>query len=352
MNVFRNLPELQNKKYQNYLFYRLNESTFLNKISGEEKLKDIFLPKKSRPVMLLCETVNICNNNCVICAYGKMTRRKETMSLELFEKVLRDYSEMGGGKLSLTPVVGDIFMDKLLVERLDLIKRYPKIISISVTTNAVLSDRYSDNELKHILGQFDKLHISIYGMDEEEYRLITNRSSYLRMISSVKRLIELTEDKNKISFGFRLFKKYSESDMANWIKHNFNEVIPYGYTNSYANWGGVINDNIQLPFSGEWLKKQINCSQCLIPLVACQVFSNGDVSFCSCCDYDIIDDLKLGNIKDQTLSSIYNSKKTRSLWNFSKKFPEFCKMCTFHKPLSDLQKYDFMFRDPFSFIGG
>lgn len=43
----------------------------------------------------------------------------------------------------------------------------------------------------------------------------------------------------------------------------------------------------------EWNHSKYNTGQCLIPLVALQVFVNGDVSFCPCSDYDGAKDLSL-----------------------------------------------------------
>ena len=77
--------------------------------------------------MLACETVNICTNSCIICPYEKMTREKATMSIEMFEKVLHDYSEIGGGCLTLTPKSGEVFLDNQLEERLLLLDKYNSI---------------------------------------------------------------------------------------------------------------------------------------------------------------------------------------------------------------------------------
>jgi len=77
--------------------------------------------------MLNCETVNICTNNCIICPYSKMKREKTIMSQKIFEKVLHDYSEIGGGYLTLTPKNGEFFLDNLLPGRLSALDNYPKV---------------------------------------------------------------------------------------------------------------------------------------------------------------------------------------------------------------------------------
>jgi radical SAM protein with 4Fe4S-binding SPASM domain len=281
-----------------------------------------------------------------------MTRKKEIMPVRLFEKVLRDYSDMGGGKLSLTPMVGDIFLDRYLMKRLELVRRYPKITGLSVTTNAVLADRYTDKELKQILQAFEKVHISIYGLDDEEYATMTRRPHYDRMLNSIKRFIQLSENKGKIAFGFRFLKNHTDEEIMEWMMKNFRSIIPFSATKMYSNWGNGIDTSMHLPFEGEWLPCQRNIEQCLIPLFACQIFSNGDVSFCHCPDFDINEELRLGNITEDSLVDIYNSEKCSRLWKFDENIPEFCRFCTFFKPVSDLAQYKRFLNDPISFIGG
>src|SRR5260221_2881 len=97
------------------------------------------------------------------------------MPMELFEKAVQDYSDMGGGFLSLTPVVGDVFLDKLLPERLRLLEKYPAIRDIGMTTNAVMVYQYNDSNLRFILNRFSRISISVYGMAPDEYSLMTQR---------------------------------------------------------------------------------------------------------------------------------------------------------------------------------
>src|SRR5262245_49030928 len=48
------------------------------------------------PRGLHIEGTNICNARCVFCAYPQMERRKQTMSMEDFRRVVDDYVAMGG----------------------------------------------------------------------------------------------------------------------------------------------------------------------------------------------------------------------------------------------------------------
>lgn len=135
-----------------------------------------------RPLTISIETVNICNNNCVICPYSSQTRVRRIMPDDLFSKVVRDYIEIGGGPISLTPLVGEVFLDKRLPARLALLKSSPSIATISTTTNAVMVHRFSDAHLRSVLAGFDRIKISVYGLDPEEYRLMTRKDEYQKAI--------------------------------------------------------------------------------------------------------------------------------------------------------------------------
>lgn len=310
--------------------------------------------EKIRPIMLICETVNTCSNDCLVCAYGRMKREKCIMPIDLFDKVLHDYSDMGGGVLSLTPMVGDIFLDPFLVERIVMIKRYDNISKISFTTNAVMSDTLADDDLANILKMIDNVHISVYGMDREEYRTMTRRDFYGRLVRNIQRIIRLIDDPRKVRLGFRFLKVRSEQDIKEWIIANCGRALPFGYTNCYANWGNTCNTDEPLPLDAAWLAPQENKEQCLIPIVAPQVFANGDVSFCHCCDFDAIDEFLLGNVRDQSLLTLFNSEKSKRLLGLMNNnvVPSFCRKCTFFRPFSDLKNYSCIPGNPLDFIGG
>ena len=194
MDLYKNVDYLKGLHYGKYLLYQEENRSFLNKLKKMFSL-NISNETRSRPIMLNCEITNNCTNDCIICAHRNMKRKKMIMPMNLFEKVLHDYSEIGGGYISLTPR-GEIFLDPFLVERLNLLDKYPKIKGISMSTNVVPIDHLSDQDLKQVLNSFFKIHISIYGLNGEEYRLMTQRDFYSKVILNIKRILEFI-DKDK-----------------------------------------------------------------------------------------------------------------------------------------------------------
>jgi MoaA/NifB/PqqE/SkfB family radical SAM enzyme len=282
-----------------------------------------------RPLYLGIETVNICNLKCIICPYSKMTRKRELMDMDLFKKIVADYCEIGGGDISLTPVAGDIFLDKYLPERIHYLKNQNKIKDIGFITNAIAAYGFSDQDLRFIINSTYRIDISIYGLNEGEYSSMTmTNGNYDKMIESAKRIVNFNE-KSLITFGFRFLINHSQTEIEQWIINNFKKNIPFGYTIEYGNWGGEMNMKKPLSSDNKWMpvQRDIKKMPCYFPLASTKVYLNGDVNFCLCIDYnnDIAEN-KIGNIKHEKLIDIYNGTKASHLWRkgFSK-----CKICTF-----------------------
>ena len=318
--------------------------------------KHLSYPGGFRPIKINCETVNLCNNSCIICAYDQQTRPMGTMSMALFERVLSDYSEMGGGHLSFTPVVGEAFLDKHLTERVRLCEDFPLIRSLSVTTNASVGDLVDDAELEYILSRLRRVYISVYGLDEAEYRKMTRRDTYERLIHGIDRILRYA--RNEVSFGFRLLTRRNMNEVHEWLEKIDSYsgtratvvVHPPGY--EYANWG-IFDIQSALPDDARWRAIPEKKEQCLIPLNGCQVFWDGQVSFCPCDDYDQAESLHLGNLRDASLGELCSGERARKLWNWAAHgVPEFCRKCSFHIPLSHLEDLGGIFEDPLILAGG
>jgi MoaA/NifB/PqqE/SkfB family radical SAM enzyme len=318
----------------------------------------IMFEGRVRPLYLRIETVNLCNNDCIICAYSDQTRVKTHMPRTVFEKTLDDYRDMGGGYVSLTPLVGDVLLDRHIRERIDYLRKCDFVSGIGFTTNAAMAHRFSNRELDSIVGPLQRLSISIYGLDEGEYEVMARKRTYWRMVEGVRRIVNAASV--PVSLEFRLLKQRSEGFIETWLRDEVGLRPDDGRTfvNSvlmnYANWGKYDEANRPLPDQAKWFVMQPtkHRPQCLIPLFACIVFSNGNVSFCPCDNYDDIDEFRLGNVMAEPLASLYNSDKAKALWDWSRSgVPSFCQNCSFHIPLSVLSDRPSILQDPYQIVG-
>ena len=340
------------RKILNSLSLSLSLSRKYDVFKGYNALRDeIFRNKlyyngRPRPIALFIETINLCTNDCIVCAHDKMTRKKQIMPMDLFEKCIKQYEEMGGGYISLTPEIGEVFLDKFLCQRIKLLNGENSITGVSFTSNATKLHHYRDGDLSDILNGISRIQISMYGMDREEYFTMTRRDYYKDVVKNIQRIVSLIDDRKKIVIGFRCLKKRPLDDVQKWIEDNFHVKLAFGWAEKYANWGNSLNTHQPLPFDGQWYEDRINTEQCLLPILAMLVFVNGDVSFCPCCDYNGNKELHIGNIKMNNLIDMYSSRKTCLLWKFDRCMPDICRQCTFHVPFSTLENWKSVFENP------
>ncbi|MEA5597539.1 radical SAM/SPASM domain-containing protein [Rivularia sp. UHCC 0363] len=334
---------------------RLKDSGIWSKISINVNEQKKLQTNQLRPVLLICETINVCNSVCIFCPYSQQSRAKGTMSLELFEKIIQEYREIGGGIISLTPMVGDVLLDKKLIERLEILHRYRDEIKPSLTTNLFALNKFSDAEIIQILNCFERLHISCYGISSEENKEITKTLHYENFISNMKRLVKIWESTEKecdIRVGFRLLYNHDKSLLNKFLLENFGYIFPYGFTSTYANWGNSMSGN--LPGQAVWMPEVENQETCVLLLVAMQVYWDGRVSACACCDYDSSEELFIGNINNEKISDIYNGYLSKKIWSQHENncLPNICKKCTFHQPLRVVNKNHTLVCNPYDYIGG
>jgi radical SAM protein with 4Fe4S-binding SPASM domain len=273
-----------------------------------------------------------------------MTRKKQSMDMKTFEKVISDYSEMGGGIFILSPISGDVFLDKKLVERFHVIDKYPLVGPVLIVTNGTMSDRFDDNQLKILLPKA-YYRFSIYGVTREEHHQITLRNEYDRCIASLIRIfslaLEIDPDRRfHLVLNTKLIKSKEEVDawLANTFGDKFKGKLFAGIQGLLANWGGAISSDMTPELAGKMRPEVKNTTNCVLPLYDIRILSSGNVTACGCADFDNTEQLNLGNIKDHSLRELFNSKKMKNMFEpmTYERNPEVCKTCTFHDPLSDI----------------
>ena len=141
--------------------------------------------------------------------------------MDLFEHLLNEYAAIGGGFLSLTPMVGEVFLDRWLGERIARAAACPAIRGLSITTNATHADRYSPGELAELVRPLRKVHISIYGMTAEEHRELTKRDDHDRVVASVRAIIEACNEPGKVALAFRLLRWRNKDEVVAWARDLF-----------------------------------------------------------------------------------------------------------------------------------
>jgi MoaA/NifB/PqqE/SkfB family radical SAM enzyme len=159
-------------------------------------------------------TINQCNLNCTFCRGGinegilKEQSKVKIMNYSTFTQIIDKCTEHGVRSFDLTPVIGELFLDKDLFSKLDFLENNPLIDRFVVTTNFTIMNR--ENLIK--LSKYKKIFftIPIYGYDSLTYAGNTNKDKYDVFIKNLELLYDVSKT-NKLKSVYFAIRTQQES---------------------------------------------------------------------------------------------------------------------------------------------
>jgi radical SAM protein with 4Fe4S-binding SPASM domain len=291
------------------------------------------------PASFRFEITNKCNADCIFCARQYDNSKKSIMDLDLFTNGLKQYFDLGGKEISLTPTIGEPFLDPLLFERIRIIKNLNSEAKISFNTNGILLGN-DDNISKLFELGVDGIAISTAGFDSEMFTRIYRTNGYLKIMNSLKiLLIENKKRGNPINISIELrpdvniFQVFKSADFKNYITP-YLSLKKINWTYHYDNWGGSVK---QSNLSGNMRlakepKRKLKTCRMLNHLI---LKLNGDIQVCGCqINPEKPDELSVGNIKQQSLKEIWTGAEINKIRMSFKTGhpPSVCEKCLGYRP--------------------
>ena len=289
---------------------------------------------RALPLQLHIEGTNICNAKCAFCAYPQMERAKETMPLDIFRRVVDEYVSMGGRFVSLTPIVGDPFVDPLIFERLDYLNEYPEIEGFYLFTNAILmKPNVSERLLKY--GKKLNLSVSWGGFDKDTYKKIMGVNCFERVCSNIESFIEAKKRTNSplnLTIGVRCPREMCKGEMWDKLCIYENEGLLNldGHQIQYDSWAGKIKPEILREIGLQPARMPYKKGACHLLYAKPVILANGKVNACACRDVET--ELIIGDIHESSLNDIWTSQALDNIIESHENndFPDVCKRCTFY----------------------
>jgi len=287
------------------------------------------------------ETTNICNADCIFCAYQFQTRPTGVMSKELFQKIVDEYCELGGGELGLTPTVGDPLVDKNLVARIRYARSKPAIHGIGMYSNMISLDRVGLQELLH--SGVSSIMVSTSGFDEQMYRRVYRSQMYRQMLHNVTAFAIANNAAGRpVDFRIDMRVDRSADEVFHFPDHlEVARVVGaenIGIKFRYDNWAGFItpdqlSGNMRLRDAGK-SRKNSPCSQLYLgPMI----FWDGRVGGCGCRDVNAAE-LIIGDVKREHLGAIWHGEEIRKLRDefVTDRIKPICASCTHYTSVGTL----------------
>ncbi|MDD5069559.1 MAG: radical SAM/SPASM domain-containing protein [Candidatus Omnitrophica bacterium] len=251
------------------------------------------------------EVTTRCNYNCIICPRDKITRKIETMSLELFKQLFdKVMSETNQYNTLTFPGMGEPLLDSGLEDKIKYAKgRNPKMDALILTNGSLLTlDRFKAFQDLGV----QSIRVSIYGHDSESYARahgIANKAMYKRVKDAIEAICKIKKN-TQILLTYNIIQGINSSLLNSWIEFWKDKVDllevwhPHNWVDgrNYRQVQSEMNHSCSRPSKG--------------PL---QVQVDGTVNMC-CFDFD--GKLTLGDLKTQSLNEIFSSEAFLKIKSF------------------------------------
>ena len=296
---------------------------------------------------LFIETVSFCNLGCKFCTYPKHLHPRGVMSDQVFEDCIDQAAAMGFRFIALTPINGDVFVDKAFMARLRYLEASP-IPSYGFYTNFIGADP-SDIGALIAMRKLTFLEISVYGHDPESFRNITARgeAQYRRLVDNLRTLAGHLAERSRdlrLVVNLRTYKTFSladhpRNDLLDALDALARDGIDIGVSSTVDSWGGAITHTDVAAIGMDMVDglKLYKHGACALPFDSIQITAAGAVNACAC--RDPAGSLNLGSLDDGPLTAILSTanEKWRSIVADHDKgrFNSVCAACGFYKSIHD-----------------
>ncbi len=288
---------------------------------------------RALPRALHVEATNVCNARCVFCAYPRMQRPKETMSMTRFADVVDQYVALGGSHVSLTPIVGDPFVDPHLFERLDHLARRAEIRGFYFFTNAILMIRRQSRRLMGY-GERLKVCVSMGGFDRGTYARLMGVDRFDKVWQNLEDFVAVAEETGSRT-ALEIHLRCAPRDLwgpawqrvQTWQRQR---RLRLAAIYDYDSWAGKIPaqelEAHGLRPSGMPHKR----GACELLYMKPVVLADGRVNACACRDVEA--ELVVGDLERQSLEEVLAGPDLARLRKRHRRgdFPEVCRRCTYY----------------------
>jgi len=302
------------------------------------KKKEIF------PKILSIEFTSACNAKCIMCPQPDMDRKKENMSFDILNKIVKDCKHKPLKKINLF-WMGDSTVDKKMIEKIRIIRENLPKTKLYLSTNAqLLSEKRSRILLDENL--LDVINFDIDGLNKNTFEGIRVKLDFDVVTSNVKYFLNYKKNNNKKLPETRVTiidMKPTKDEIEEFVKY-WSPLADKVDINHYNTWGGTqdelnYDDDHQDPKHQGKLNQSQNTAfdfACTHPWEEMVIGADGRVGLC-CLDHELHE--QVGDVRENTIEEIWQGVKINEYrekqiaLNYSS--IKSCKDCNAHTYQSD-----------------
>jgi radical SAM protein with 4Fe4S-binding SPASM domain len=254
------------------------------------------------PLHLDIEASSACNLRCEFCdaTINKIGTKSGYMDFDTFTKIIDEGAKSGLYAIKLNSGArGEPLLNKNIVKMVEYAKKRG-IIDVYLNTNAVLLTKELSSQL--IDAGLDRISISFEGMDPAVYEKYRVGAKFEKVRQNILDLVEVKRSK-----GSNIPKVRIQTVGVPEILKDIKEYTDY--------WGNIVDEIAMIDSKDyrEFNKELVSDWACPYIWQRMMVTWDGTISVCG---FDYSDDLKLGNVKTDTIRSAWQSdemEKVRQL---------------------------------------
>jgi len=262
-------------------------------------------------LQLQIETTNVCMADCVFCPYGTMQRKKGTMALDLYKRLIDEAATIPQIERITLTGLGETLLDRHLVSRIAYTRQVlGPTIGIDIYTNGNLLRPATTDAL--IDAGLDVLYVSLNAATPEKRQEIMHLDDYAQVVGYVQYAVQAFQRKAEAEGQPSLTRERWRVIVKAIGSKDLMEV---GEHEQFLHqWGGEWNKGgaAYLHLEGNWAgatgmkmrtRPKAACHRALTQIM---VLWDGRVSLCC---FDGEGQVILGDLNHQTIREVYNGQK-------------------------------------------
>jgi radical SAM protein with 4Fe4S-binding SPASM domain len=295
----KEIVNLYNNKY--YQLRRMRELWLDDKEINEELLK------LDSVLNIYVEPTNDCNLNCYYCARENSKREINYLSMNEFKNIIDPLPS--GSYITLTGN-GEPLLNKNIYDMIEYANNKGMIVSI-ITNGTVLTET---NSKKLINSGVSRVQISFDSIEPKAYNKMKPNADLKNTLLKTLKFIYLARDMGSNIFisistvMTEIVKEYSEISKKFWKQLPIDNYYE-GPVLSLQTDSGAYNEESG-PYDDKNKKFKEDWKVCADPWIVLKINSNGSVNSCP---MDFESKYSIGNLKENDISKIINSKKALKL---------------------------------------
>jgi len=267
------------------------------------------------PDHVYVELTNVCNARCTICATPDMVRKREFMSMSLFQKIVDECGRRGARKI-LPFLHGESLLVPGVADYFRYVRKAAPGTHVNLTTNgSKLSAELSEVFLEENL--LDSVIVSIDGGDKQTFETIRLGLDYDQIRTNVLHFIRRRNalGKTRPTVSIAMVTVDENKGTRERLKEAWREADEVRYS-VYFNWAGKLENEGRTPH-------KVNFCERLYHYIT--ILADGRVAMCC---FDSEADYAVGDVKCDTIYDVWHSEPFREKrrWLYEKDFDKL-KIC-------------------------